>query len=165
MTTPPAAAPIIKNTANDLLHFVEVLAEWLVPLTLAIIGLFLGPKIFNGSAIANALWGAGFQSKNAATQGANAALIGTLLGAGVIGVASGSLWSYQEGRGGWQGLISRGIAGFTIGWALGILVQGLNAYFVTGATGSGANPSYLDNFIIQLQTQAQAAAPPPAPGG
>jgi hypothetical protein len=162
LTTPPNVKETVTKTADDVLHFVEVLCEWLVPLIGVILGLFIGPKIFTGQALADALWNLGIQSSG--PSGAyNVGLIGLLGGAGIVGVAAGSLWSYQEGRKGWQGLISRAIAGFTVGWSLGILLIGLNAYIVTGNTARQAG--WLDNainsFALKAAASAATAAPPP----
>lgn len=162
----PAGAPaavegVVRTTSQDVLHFVEVLCEWLVPLIGLILGLFIGPKIFSGNAVGDALWNLGIQSVGA-TGGANVALAGTLVGAGIVGVAAGSLWHYQEGRKGWTGLISRAFAGFAIGWALGILVVGLNAYFVTGNTTDAALNGWLDGAINAFSLTAVAAVPKPS---
>lgn len=162
LTHPPDVKQVVTRTADDVLHFVEVLCEWLVPFIGIVLGLFIGPKIFTGNAIGDALWNLGIQSGG--TSGAsNASLIGTLAGAGIVGIAAGSLWTYQEGRKGWQGLVSRAIAGFTIGWALGILVIGLNAYFITGSTGQGTLDGWLDSAINAFALKARAAVPAAAP--
>jgi hypothetical protein len=158
LTTPPNPKELVTKTTDDVVHFVSVLCEWLVPLVGGIIGLFLGPRIFSGTSIGDALWTNGFQSVNSSTQGSNAALVGYLVGSAVVGTAAASLWSYQEGRKGWASLISRAVAGFTIGWAIGILIGGLNAYFITGNT-SLNQPfnSWLDGFVIQQMTVATSS--------
>ncbi|MCI4332057.1 MAG: hypothetical protein L3K19_09490 [Thermoplasmata archaeon] len=162
LTHPPDVKAVVTKTADDVLHFVEVLCEWLVPLIGIILGLFIGPRIFSGQAVTDALWNLGIQSAGP-SGGYNASLIGSLAAAGVVGVAAGSLWNYQEGRKGWVGLISRALSGFTIGWALGALLVGLNVYFVTGST--ARTPGWLDNAINTFAINAISGTPPlvPAP--
>lgn len=144
----PDVKAIVTNTADDVVHFVEILAEWLVPVIGIVLGMFLGPKIFSGTTIGDALWVQGYRASNPTTGGANAFLIGTLAGAGIVGVAAGSLWHYQASRKGWGAIVARILGGFTIGWAIGILIGALNAYFVTGQTTSAQTfNSWLDNAI------------------
>jgi hypothetical protein len=157
--TPAAVEHVVEDTVDDVVRFVTVLAEWLVPTVAIIIGLFVGPLIFNGASISAALWQLGLQSQNTTTNGANSYLIGTTAAAGIVGVAALSLWKYQEGRKGASAWISRAFAGFTIGWSLGILIGGLNAYFVTGNTAPATVP-WLDQGILNLQsTLTKGAAP------
>jgi hypothetical protein len=153
----PNPETVVKDTASDVVHFVTVLAEWLVPVIALVIGLFIGPLIFNGMSIAAALYTLGVTSTNTTSGGTTAILIGSLAGSGIIGIAGGSLWKYQEGKSGWSAWISRAFAGFTIGWALGILIQGLNIYFVTGAGFPNPLP-WIDAGIWNLQKQLKAGA-------
>jgi hypothetical protein len=115
---------IVESTVSELEHFLSVLFEVLIPVIFAIFGMIVGPQVFTGGAIGDAMYVNGLTATISASSPVPwSILIGTLAGAAIVGTAAAALWKYQAGKSGLGGWIARSGAGLAVGWAFGILFR------------------------------------------